>query len=328
MWDSTAGCIIMLTLGLLAMPLAAAAPPAAQMPRLGVLAPGTPSQPWVEVLRQGLRDLGYVESQNLIIEPRYAEGRDERLPELAAELVRLPVDIIVAGGSTAIRAAQDATRTIPIVMAAAGDPVGTGLITSLARPGGNITGVSLLSAELPGKRLEILKEAVPQSARIAVLMNPTSPGSARQLRNLTEASRALGLHLHVVELRRPEELDGAFAAMTREQVDALFVMDEPRLMNSLGAQIADFAAKSKVPAMYGWRAYVDAGGLLAYGPRLPDVIRRAAVYVDKILKGAKPGDLPVEQPTTFELIINLKAAKALGLTIPSTLLFQADEVIQ
>jgi putative tryptophan/tyrosine transport system substrate-binding protein len=328
MWDSTAGCIIMLTLGLLAMPLAAAAPPAAQMPRLGVLAPGTPSQPWVEVLRQGLRDLGYVESQNLIIEPRYAEGRDERLPELAAELVRLPVDIIVAGGSTAIRAAQDATRTIPIVMAAAGDPVGTGLITSLARPGGNITGVSLLSAELPGKRLEILKEAVPQSARIAVLMNPTSPGSARQLRNLTEASRALGLHLHVVELRRPEELDGAFAAMTREQVDALFVMDEPRLMNSLRAQIADFAAKSKLPAMYGWRAYVDAGGLLAYGPRLPDVIRRAAVYVDKILKGAKPGALPVEQPTTFELIINLKAAKALGLTIPSTLLFQADEVIQ
>jgi putative tryptophan/tyrosine transport system substrate-binding protein len=328
MWDSTAGCIIMLTLGLLAMPLAAAAPPAAQMPRLGVLAPGTPPQPWVEVLRQGLRDLGYVESQNLIIEPRYAEGRDERLPELAAELVRLPVDIIVAGGSTAIRAAQDATRTIPIVMAAAGDPVGTGLITSLARPGGNITGVSLLSAELPGKRLEILKEAVSQSTRIAVLMNPTNPGSARQLRNLTEASRALGLHLHVVELRRPEELDGAFAAMTREQVDALFVMDEPLLMNSLRAQIADFAAKSKVPAIYGWRAYVDAGGLLAYRPRLPDVIRRAAVYVDKSLKGAKPGDLPVEQPTTFELIINLKAAKALGLTIPSTLLFQADEVIQ
>ena len=328
MWYSTAGCIIMLTLGLLAMPLAAAARPAGQMPRLGVLAPGTPPQPWVEILRQGLRDLGYVESQNLIIEPRYAEGRDERLPELAAELVRLPVDIIVAGGSTAIRAAQDATRTIPIVMAAAGDPVGTGLITSLARPGGNITGVSLLSAELPGKRLEILKEAVSQSTRIAVLMNPTNPGSARQLRNLTEASRALGLHLHAVELRRPEELDGAFAAMTREQVDALFVMDEPLLMNSLRAQIADFAAKSKVPAIYGWRAYVDAGGLLAYGPRLPDVIRRAAVYVDKILKGAKPGDLPVEQPTTFELIINLKAAKALGLTIPSTLLFQADEVIQ
>jgi putative tryptophan/tyrosine transport system substrate-binding protein len=328
MWYSTAGCIIMLTLGLLAMPLAAAAQPAGQMPRLGVLAPGSPPQPWVEVLRQGLRDLGYVEGQNLIIEPRYAEGRDERLPELAAELVRLPVDIIVAGGSNAIRAAQDATRTIPIVMAAAGDPVGTGLITSLARPGGNITGMSLLSAELPGKRLEILKEAVSQSTRIAVLMNPTNPGSARQLRNLTEASRALGLHLHVVELRRPEELDGAFAAMSREQVDALFVMDEPLLMNSLRAQIADFAAKSKVPAIYGWRAYVDAGGLLAYGPRLPDLIRRAAVYVDKILKGAKPGDLPVVQPTTFELIINLKAAKALGLTIPSTLLFQADEVLQ
>ena len=318
MWYSTAGCIIMLTLGLLAMPLAAAAQPAGQMPRLGVLAPGTPPQPWVEVLRQGLRDLGYVESQNLIIEPRYAEGRNERLP----------VDIIVAGGSTAIRAAQDATRTIPIVMAAAGDPVGTGLITSLARPGGNITGMSLLSAELPGKRLEILKEAVSQSTRIAVLMNPTNPGSARQLRNLTEPSRALGLHLHIVELRRPEELDGAFAAMTREQVDALFVMGEPLLMNSLRAQIADFAAKSKVPAIYGWRAYVDAGGLLAYGPRLPDVIRRAAVYVDKILQGATSGDLPVEQPTTFELIINLKAAKALGLTVPSTLLFQADEVIQ
>jgi putative ABC transport system substrate-binding protein len=186
----------------------------------------------------------------------------------------------------------------------------------------------LLSAEVAGKRLEILKETVSHSTRIAVLTNPTNPGAAPQLRHLTKASRALGLHLHVVELRRPEKLDSAFAAMIREQVDALFVMDDPLLIDGLRARIAAFAAKSRVPAISGWRAYVDAGGLLAYGPPLPDLIRRAAVYVDTILKGAKPGDLPVEQPTTFELIINLKAAKALGLTIPSTLLFQADEVIQ
>jgi putative ABC transport system substrate-binding protein len=318
----------MLTLGLLAMPLAAAAQPGGQMPRLGVLTPETPPQPWVEVFRQGLRDLGYVEGQNLIIESRYAEGRDERLPSLATELVRLQVDVIVAAGSNAIRAAQDATSTIPIVMTAALDPLAQGFVASLARPGGNTTGVSLLGTELPGKRLEILKETVPQSTRIAVLTNPTNPSAAPQLRNLTAASRALGLHLHVVELRRPEELDGAFAALTREKVDALFVMDDPLLIDGLRAQIADFAAKSKVPAISGWRAYVNAGGLMAYGPRLPDLIRRAAVYVDKILKGAKPGDLPVEQPTTFELIINLKVAKTLGLMIPSPLLFQADEVIQ
>jgi ABC-type uncharacterized transport system substrate-binding protein len=328
MWCRAVGLIMTLTLSLLAALLAAHAQSGAQMPRLGVLAPGTPPQPWVEVLRQGLRDLGYVESQNLIIESRYAEGRDERLPDLAAELVRLRVDVIVAAGSNAIRAAQDATRTILIVMAAALDPLAQGFVASLARPGGNTTGVSLLSVELPGKRLEILKETVPHSTRIAVLTNPTNPSAAPQLGNLTAASRALGLHLHVVELRRPEELDSAFVAMTREKVDALFVMDEPLLIDGLRARIADLAAKGRVPAISGWRAYVDAGGLMAYGPRLPDLIRRAAVYVDKILKGVTPGDLPVEQPTTFELIINLEAAKALGITMPPSLLLLADEVIQ
>jgi putative tryptophan/tyrosine transport system substrate-binding protein len=281
----------------------------------------------LEAFRQGLRELGYFESQNLFMEFRYAEGNQERLPDLAAELVRLPVEVIVAGGAPAIRAAQYATRTIPIVMGGSFDPVAEGFVASLARPGGNITGLSWLSAELPGKRLELLKETGPQSTRIAVLANPASPAYAPLLHNLTVASRALGLHLHLVELRRAEELDSAFAAMTRADADAIIVLEDA-LIGPLRGRIAGLAGKSRLPTMCEWRPSVAAGCLMSYGARQPDTYRRAATYVDKILKGTKPDDLPVEQPTTFELVINLETAQALGLTVPPAVLFQATEVLR
>jgi putative ABC transport system substrate-binding protein len=239
------------------------------------------------------------------------------------------VDVIVAEGSAAIRAAQHATRTIPIVMAATNDPVGQGFIASLAHPGGNITGLSWLAAELPGKRLELLKETVPQSTRIAVLINPAYPAYASALHTLTVAAQALGLHLHVVEVRSVDELATAFAAMTRAGADAVIVESDAVLLNPLrGWVVADLAVQSRLPTMHSWKGFVTAGGLLSYGPNMPDALRRAATYVDKLLKGAKPADLPVEQVTKFELVINLQTAKALGITIPSTLLFRADEVIQ
>jgi putative ABC transport system substrate-binding protein len=252
---------------------------------------------------------------------------------LAAELVRLQVDVIVAGGTAAIHAAQHATRTIPIVMTASFDPVQEGFVVSLARPGGNITGLSFLSAELPGKRLELLKETVPQSTRIAVLWNPAGPGYASRqvlLHNLTGAARALGLYLHVVEVRHADEVDPAFAALPSARADALLVIDDSLVLSSrrLGRRLADLTTTSRLPAMYEWREWVVAGGLMAYGPSLQAIYRRAATYVDKLLKGATPADLPVEQPTKFELVINLKTAQALGITIPPTLLFLADEVIR
>jgi ABC-type uncharacterized transport system substrate-binding protein len=328
---TTVGLFVMLALSVLTTPAVAAAQQPTQVYRIGRLSPGfPPSQPSpsMEAFRQGLRDLGYVEGQNLVIEWRWAEGREERLPDLAAELVRLQVAVIVVGGITAIRAAQHATSTIPIVMAANYDPVGEGFIASLARPGGNITGLSWLGAELPGKRLELLKETLPQSTRIAVLGNPANAAHDSWLHSLSAAARALGLHLHVVELPRADELDSAFAAITSAGADALIVLSDPALIDGLYGRIVDLAAKSRLPAMYDWRAYVDAGGLMSYGPSMPDMQRRAASYVDKILKGAKPADLPIEQPTTFNLVINLKAAKAIGLTIPPTVLFQANEVLQ
>jgi len=239
------------------------------------------------------------------------------------------VDVIVAQGAAAIRAAQQATSTIPIVMAATSDPVGLGFVASLAQPGGNITGLSFLSAELPGKRLELLKEAVPQSTRIAVVANPAFPAYASTLANLTVAAQALGVHLHVVEVRRADELETAFAAMPHAGVDAVMALEDAVLLNGQrGRVVADLAATHRLPVMYGWREWVVAGCLMSYGPNELDTNRRAAVYVDKILKGAKPADLPVEQPTRFELIINLKTAKALGLTIPPHLLVLADEVLQ
>jgi putative ABC transport system substrate-binding protein len=323
--------VTLVILGIFCVTLTAEAQQATKVYRIGWLHPGLSRpepHPSVEAFRQELRELGYVEGQNLVIEYRFAEGKDERLAALAAELVQLKVDVIVAGGAAAIRAAQQATRTIPIVMAGTPDPVVQGFVASLARPGGNTTGLSLLNAELPGKRLEFLKETVPQSMRVAVLANPANASYESVMHNLTVAARALGLHLHVVELRSPDELDAAFAAMTRAGADTLIVIAEPALMDGLRGQVADLAAKSRLPAMYDWRMYVDAGGFMSYGPSLPGIYRRAATYADKILKGTKPADLPVEQPTKFEFVINLKAAKALGLTIPPTVLFQADEVLQ
>lgn len=323
---------VMLALGIFLVPLASDAQQPGKVYRIGRLTPGPPlpeSNPSLEAFRQGLRDLGYVEGQNLVIEYRYAEGSEERLRALATELVRLHVDLIVAGGSAAIHAAQQASHTIPIVMAtAAYDAVTEGFVASLARPGGNITGLSNLGDGLPGKRLEILKEAVPQSTHIAVLANPASALHASAMHNVTEVARALGLHLHVVEVRRAEELDKAFTAMTRAGANALIVLSDAILLTSLGGRIVDLAATHRLPAMYPRRMNVDAGGFMSYGPSLPDAWRRAATYVDKILKGTKPGDLPVEQPVKFELVINLKTAQALGLTIPPSILFQADEVIK
>ena len=258
----------------------------------------------------------------------YAEGREERLPDLAAELVWLKVVVIVAGGTSATRAAQRATRTIPIVMTGTNDPVGAGFVASLARPEGNITGVSFLGADLPGKRLELLKETVPQSARVTVLANPASPTYESVLHNLTGAARALGLHLHVLEVRSADVLDTAVTAILQERADALIVLSDPALMSPLRARVVDLAAESRPPAMYDWKFYVESGGLMSYGPSLQDTYRRVAIYVDKILKGATPADLPVERAIKFELVLNFKTTKALGITFPPPLLIQADEVLQ
>ena len=335
MWLYIMELIVTLALGLLVPPCTAEAQQALRVYRIGWLSAGPPPpEPTLgmQAFQQGLRDLGYVEGHNLVMEYRYGERKAERLREVAAELVRLPVDVLVVGGTAAIRAAQHATRTIPIVMSGSYDPVQEGFVASLARPEGNITGLSFLQAELPGKRLELLKEAVPQSTRIAVLWNPVGPGYASRqslLQNLTAAARALGLQLHVVEVRHADELETTFAALPQARADVLLVMEDALVFSTrLGRRLTDLAATGRLPAMYSWREHVDAGGLMAYGPSLQETYRRAATYVDKILKGAKPADLPVEQPTKFELIINLKTAKALGITIPPPLLLLADEVIQ
>ena len=331
MWCSAVGIIVTLTLSLLTAPLAATAQQQGKVPRIGILTPNSTaleaSTPLWKAFRQGLRDLGYVEGKTIILEYRFAEEKPERFPDLAAELVRLQVDVIVAGGVVAIGAAQHATRTIPIVMAGTSDPVGRGFVASLAHPGGNITGLSFLGAELPGKRLEILKETVPQSARIAVLVNPADAYYGTWMNSLTVAARVLGVQLHVVELHRADELDTAFAAITREGAEALIVL-RPASFARVGRRLVELAATHRQPAIYEDRRYVEAGGLMSYGPNSDVVFGRAAYYVDRILKGAKPADLPVEQPTKFEFVINLKTAQALGLTMPPTLLFQADEVIQ
>ncbi len=282
-----------------------------------------------EAFLQGLRDLGYLEGRNVVIEIRDAEGKLERLPALAAELVALKVDVILAGGTAQALAAMEATRTIPIVFTAAVDPVADGLVTSLARPGGNVTGVSSLVSELVGKWLELLKQAVPGISRVAVLWHPGTLGERTEkdmLKGADVAARGLGMRLQFVEARGPGDFDRAFSDMTRARAGALTVWASPMFVSER-RRLVDLAAKNRLPAVYGLREFVDAGGLMAYGPNAADVFRRTATYVDKILKGAKPGDLPVEQPTKFELVINLKAAKALGLTIPQSLLQRADEVI-
>ena len=276
--------------------------------------------------RGGLRDLGYAED-SVFIEQRWAEGREELLSGLAAELVRVRVAILVAVGTPASMAAKRATETIPIVMVAVGDPVGTGLVASLARPGGNITGLSNLAAELTGKLLDLLREIVPGLARVAVLRNPGNPVHAVYQHEAQIAAERVGVRLQSVEARKLEDFDVVFAAMVRQQAGGLIVLPDP-LNLSARARIAELATRTRLPAIYATRDYADAGGLASYGPYTHDLYRRAAVYVDRILKGAKPGDLPVEQPTKFELVINLKTAKALGLTIPPSLLARADQVIE
>jgi putative ABC transport system substrate-binding protein len=331
MWCSAIGCIVMLILSLLVAPLATEAQQATTVYRIGRLSPGPPlpaPDRREEAFRQGLRDLGYVEGHNLVIVYRYAEGNAERLHELAAELARLQVDVLVAEGLAATLAAQHATHTLPIVMTGTPDPVGAGFVASLARPGGNITGLSFFGEDLPGKRLALLKETVPQSTRIAVVGNPAHPGYEPRLHHLAGVARALGLHLHVMEVRRVDELDPAFAAMTQAGADALLVLEEPQVIDHLRRRIADLAVAHRLPTMYSWRISVAAGGLMSYGLNFPDIFRRAATYVDKILQGTKPADLPVERPTKFELVLNLKTAEALGLTIPPSILLQADEVIK
>jgi len=321
--------MVTLILSLLTAPLTSTAQQAAKVPRLGLLIPGSSSAfaPRIEAFRYGLRDLGYVEGRNITMEYRFAEGQDDRLPALVAELIRLQVDIIVTDGEAAIRAAQHATTTIPIVMAVSGDPVGIGHVASLARPGGNITGLSFMQPEVSGKRLELLQEAVPTLSHVAVLWNPDVPVSTLGFKETQTAAHALGLQLQSLEVRGPDEFDQAFAAMTSEHADALVVLSNP-LFFEHRRQLAELAVKHRLPAIFLFREYVEAGGLMAYGANLNDMWRRAASYMDRILKGTKPADLPVEQPVKFALVINLKTAKALGVTIPPTLLFQADEVIQ
>jgi ABC-type uncharacterized transport system substrate-binding protein len=280
----------------------------------------------VEALRTGLRDLGYVEGKNLTIEFRWAEGRHERLPELAAELVRLKVDVIVAQGTPGARAAKQATATIPIVIPAFADPVATGLVASLARPGGNVTGLTWLSREVSAKRLELLREALPRTKRVAVRINPHNDSNASILEAMELAARSLKLDLQQFEARGPNEFERAFTAMAAKRVDAITIIDDP-MLNANAKAIANLAAKNRLPSL-AFIEFTDAGGLMSYGPSLLDMWRRAATYVDKILKGARPGDLPVEQSTRFEFVVNLKTAKALGLTIPQSVLSRADEVIQ
>jgi putative tryptophan/tyrosine transport system substrate-binding protein len=314
---------------LLAAPVAAEAQQAGKVPRIGFLT--TPSSTaaayYLEAFREGLRELGYVEGKTIAIEYRFAEGRAERLPALAAELVRLKVDVIVTGGPPAPEEAKQATSTIPIVFAVAGDPVGEGLVASLARPGGNITGLASIAAEVVGKQLELLKEVVPKVSRVAVLLNPSHSAHPLMARQAEGAARALGVQLHILQAGSPAEIDAAFAAMRSQRVGGVLVL-RGSLFLAQRTQIAALAAKSRLPAVYGTREEAEAGGLMAYGASLPLLYRRAATYVDRILKGAKPGDLPVEQPTIFELVINLKTAKVLGLTIPQSLLARADKVIQ
>jgi putative ABC transport system substrate-binding protein len=298
--------------------------------KIGVLIPATPAATahFLEAFRQGLRELGHVEGKTFVLELRYAEARAERLPEFARHLVSLKVDVIMTGTDLAIAAAKQQTHTIPIVMTSSTDPVGTGFVASLARPGGNVTGLSTISPELSGKRLELLKEAVPGLSRVAFLWNPDVRGTVLDYKETEGAARSLRLELQSVEVPRAEDLDRAFSAVTKQRAQALIVPAPNPVLFANRGQIVGFAQRNRLPSIYAQKEYVEVGGLMSYGPSLPDMYRRAATFVDKILKGAKPADLPVEQPTRFELVVNLKAAKALGLTIPQSVLIRADRVIQ
>jgi putative tryptophan/tyrosine transport system substrate-binding protein len=320
--------IMTLALSFLVAPLAIRAQPPTHVPRIGVLAGGATREQDrnVKAFLEGMRALGYVEGQNLVVEYRGSAGQHERFPALAAELVRLQVDVLLVGPTPAALAAKDATTTIPMVMAGVGDPVGSGLVASLARPGGHVTGLSVLQPEVVGKQLEFLKAVLPTVSRVAVLWNPAN-AHALLIREADVAAQALGVQLHPVEARGPEAFDGAFAAMTRAHTGALLVLGG-NIAFDHRRRLAELAATHRLPTVHNIRPFVEAGGLMAYGPSTRDLRRRAAVYVDKILKGAKPADLPVEQPTKYELIINLKTAEALGLTIPPSVLFQATEILR
>ncbi len=313
---------------LLALPLPAGAQQAGKVYRVGFLWDSPDVWPHaLEGFRQGLRDLGWVEGQNIVVEYRWAEGRFDRLPGLAEELVRLKVDVIVAPTSIYTGAAKRATSTIPIVFASHADPIGSGHVANLARPGANITGLTIIMSETMAKSLELLKAAVPGLARVAVLWDPATPSHGPGVKAVEATSQALGLRLQTLAVRSATEFDNTFAAISRERGGGVLVLSTPLFMGG-ARRLAELAMTYKLPTMFGPREHAEAGGLLSYGPDRADLYRRAATYVDKILKGAKPGDLPVQQATKFELVINLKTAKALGLTIPPSLLGRADEVIQ
>jgi putative tryptophan/tyrosine transport system substrate-binding protein len=301
----------------------------AKLPTIGLLGAASASSyaPFVEAFRQGMHDRGYVEGKNVAVEYRWAEGKYDRLPDLAAELVRLKVDVIVTHGTPGTLAAKQATATIPIVMTVVGDPVGSGLVASLARPGGNITGTSIFAPELGPKRLELLKEALPRVSRVAVLWNADNPINGPTVKSIEKLAQTLKTQLQEVQVREPSEFDKAFSSMVAKRADALLVLEDA-MLNDQAKQIADRAAKSRLPTVFGFGGAVDVGGLMAYEASWPDLWRRSATFVDKIFKGAKPAELPVEQASKFQLVINLKTAKQIGVTIPQSFLFRADKVIK
>ncbi len=323
--------ILLLALVIVVAPRAGETQRPTKIPRVGFLSPRSPSDTEtarrLEAFRQGLRDLGYVEGRNIVIESRSAEAQYERLTGLAVEMVGLQVDVIVTYGLPATEAAKRATGTIPIVMASALDAVAHGVVASLARPGGNVTGVSFMSPELAGKQLEILKEVVPKISLVALLGNPANPGNAAQVQYVQDSARRLGVQVRSLEARGPGEIDGAFAAMTSAKADGVIVLVDAVLLEHR-TQIANVAARRRLPTVSGMIENVEAGGLMSYGPSVPDMFRHMATFVDKVLKGAKPADLPVEQPTKFDLVISVKTAKALGLRIPRHVLLRADRIIE
>ena len=319
-----------LTLGTLAAPLAARGQQVGRIPRIGLVFGNDPavSAALNEAFEQGLREHGYLDGQSVVLERRYGEGRAERLAEVIADLVRMKVDVIVTGTDQAIAVLKRQTRTIPIVMVVSTDPVGTGFVASLSRPGGNITGLTTMSPEIGGKRLELLKETVPQLSRVAVIWNPDVRGALLDYKQLEEPARALRLQLQSLEVSHAADLAPAFSTLAAARSQAVILITPNPVARANQVQLVNLAQKNRLPTMYGLRDYVDTGGLMAYGVSSTSLFRRAAIYVDKILKGAKPADLPVEQPTKFELVINLKTAKALGLTIPPSVLGRADQVIE
>ena len=330
MWFYIVGLPVMLALGILAAPLTVEAQQPAKVSRVGFLSllPQEQALSHIKALHEGLRGLGYIEGQNIILEYQFADGTAERLPDLVAELIHLKVDIIVTGfGTLPALAAKQATSTIPIVFSFVADPVGSGIVASLARPGGNITGLSMIPAGLTGKRVELLKELLPQLSRVAILLNPATPAATQALRETQAIAATWGVQLQLLEVRTPEDFESSFAVASQEHTDALITVTDPFTIVHR-ARIVELAAKSRLPAIYGMRDFVEAGGLISYGANYDEPSQRAAAYVDKILKGAKPADLPVEQPMKFELVVNLKTAQILGLTLSPTLIFQADEVIR